>query len=130
MHLALQDWISAVQQRRYCPVPHARVHFPHLVLSGKPAQAGESQFVVRGTDANGCFAEIPQVMTVDMPVPTMSPWGLLLLAAGKGTPIVVRSEGTDEAEAMTALADLVDRRNGLWSVEAEEYLLAHARPIG
>jgi threonine dehydrogenase-like Zn-dependent dehydrogenase len=29
-----------------------------------------------------------------------------------------------------ALADIVDRRAGLWSVEAEEYLLAHARPIG
>jgi hypothetical protein len=27
------------------------------------------------------------------------------------------------------LADMVERRNGLWSVEAEEYLLAHARPI-
>ena len=36
--------------------------------------------------------------------------GLLLLAAGKGTPIVVRTEGTDEAEAMTAVTDLVDRR--------------------
>jgi threonine dehydrogenase-like Zn-dependent dehydrogenase len=29
-----------------------------------------------------------------------------------------------------ALADIVDRHNGLWSVEAEDYLLAHARPIG
>jgi hypothetical protein len=28
------------------------------------------------------------------------------------------------------LADIVDRHNGLWSVEAEEYLLANARPIG
>jgi hypothetical protein len=28
------------------------------------------------------------------------------------------------------LADIVDRHSGLWSVEAEEYLLAHARPIG
>jgi threonine dehydrogenase-like Zn-dependent dehydrogenase len=28
------------------------------------------------------------------------------------------------------LADIVDRQGGLWSVEAEEYLLAHARPIG
>ncbi len=36
--------------------------------------------------------------------------GLLLLAAGKGTPILVRTEGTDEAEAMTALTDLVERR--------------------
>jgi threonine dehydrogenase-like Zn-dependent dehydrogenase len=29
-----------------------------------------------------------------------------------------------------ALADIVDRHAGLWSVEAEEYLLAHAGPIG
>lgn len=36
--------------------------------------------------------------------------GLLLLAAGKGTPIVVRTYGVDEAEAMRALTDLVDRR--------------------
>jgi phosphocarrier protein HPr len=36
--------------------------------------------------------------------------GLLLLAAGKGTPIVVRTEGADEAEAMSALTELVDRR--------------------
>ncbi|NLN47417.1 MAG: L-sorbose 1-phosphate reductase, partial [Clostridiaceae bacterium] len=27
------------------------------------------------------------------------------------------------------LADIVERRGGLWSVEAERYLLAHARPI-
>jgi phosphocarrier protein len=36
--------------------------------------------------------------------------GLLLLAAGKGTPIVVRTDGKDEAEAMLALTDLVERR--------------------
>jgi threonine dehydrogenase-like Zn-dependent dehydrogenase len=29
-----------------------------------------------------------------------------------------------------ALAEIVDRHNGLWSVEAEEHLLASARPIG
>jgi threonine dehydrogenase-like Zn-dependent dehydrogenase len=28
------------------------------------------------------------------------------------------------------LAEIVDRQGGLWSVEAEEYLLANARPIG
>ena len=28
------------------------------------------------------------------------------------------------------LANIVERHGGLWSVEAEEYLLAHARPIG
>jgi phosphocarrier protein HPr len=36
--------------------------------------------------------------------------GLLLLAAGKGTPLLVRTEGKDENEAMVALKDLVNRR--------------------
>lgn len=36
--------------------------------------------------------------------------GLLLLAAGKGTPIVFRVEGSDEVAALAAIEDLVDRR--------------------
>ena len=36
--------------------------------------------------------------------------GLLLLAAGKGTPLLVRVEGTDEEQALAALRDLVDRK--------------------
>ena len=36
--------------------------------------------------------------------------GLLLLAAGKGTPLVVRAEGSDEEQALAALRDLVDRK--------------------
>ncbi len=36
--------------------------------------------------------------------------GLLLLAAGKGTPLVVRAEGRDEEQALAALRDLVDRK--------------------
>ncbi|MBK9064093.1 MAG: HPr family phosphocarrier protein [Acidobacteria bacterium] len=36
--------------------------------------------------------------------------GLLLLAAGKGTPLLVRAEGPDEDRALAALRDLVDRR--------------------
>jgi phosphocarrier protein len=36
--------------------------------------------------------------------------GLLLLAAGKGTPLVVRVEGPDEAQALAALRDLVNRK--------------------
>jgi phosphocarrier protein HPr len=36
--------------------------------------------------------------------------GLLLLAAGKGTPLVVRAEGRDEEQALAALRDLVERR--------------------
>jgi len=36
--------------------------------------------------------------------------GLLLLAAGKGTPLLVRAEGNDEEQALAALSDLVDRK--------------------
>jgi phosphocarrier protein HPr len=36
--------------------------------------------------------------------------GLLLLAAGKGTPLVVRAEGCDEEQALAALRDLVNRK--------------------
>jgi phosphocarrier protein HPr len=36
--------------------------------------------------------------------------GLLLLAAGKGTPLNVSADGSDEAEAMKALENLIDRR--------------------
>ena len=36
--------------------------------------------------------------------------GLLLLAAGKGTPLLVRVEGRDEEQAIGALRDLVDRK--------------------
>ena len=36
--------------------------------------------------------------------------GLMLLAAGKGTPLKVRVEGVDEAAAMTAILDLFERK--------------------
>jgi len=36
--------------------------------------------------------------------------GLLLLAAGKGTPLLVRTEGPDEKQALAALRDLVHRK--------------------
>lgn len=36
--------------------------------------------------------------------------GLLLLAAGKGTPLVVRADGTDEEQALAALRALVERK--------------------
>lgn len=36
--------------------------------------------------------------------------GLLLLAAGKGTPLKLRVDGTDEAAAAAAIRDLVERR--------------------
>jgi phosphocarrier protein len=36
--------------------------------------------------------------------------GLLLLAAGKGTPLLVRADGSDEEQALAALRELVDRK--------------------
>jgi len=36
--------------------------------------------------------------------------GLLLLAAGKGTPLLVRVDGPDEDQALAALHDLVNRK--------------------
>ncbi|MEO6324828.1 MAG: HPr family phosphocarrier protein [Thermoanaerobaculia bacterium] len=36
--------------------------------------------------------------------------GILLLAACKGTPLLVRAAGPDEAAALAAVRDLVDRR--------------------
>lgn len=38
--------------------------------------------------------------------------GILLLAAGKGTRLVVRCDGPDEAEAMAAIEDMVADRFG------------------
>ncbi|MCY7312809.1 MAG: HPr family phosphocarrier protein [Pseudoxanthomonas sp.] len=36
--------------------------------------------------------------------------GVMLLAAGQGTPVTVRLDGEDEAEAMEAVAALFERR--------------------
>ena len=36
--------------------------------------------------------------------------GVMLLAAGQGTPVTVRIEGEDEAAAMDAIASLFERR--------------------
>jgi phosphocarrier protein HPr len=36
--------------------------------------------------------------------------GVMLLAAGQGTPVTVRTEGVDEATAMEAIAALFERR--------------------
>ena len=39
-----------------------------------------------------------------------------------------RSRGATDP-MFAALADITERNNGLWSAEAERYLLAHAKPI-
>ncbi|TAN05337.1 MAG: HPr family phosphocarrier protein [Rhodanobacteraceae bacterium] len=36
--------------------------------------------------------------------------GVMMLAAGIGTPLTLRAEGPDEAQALAAVADLFDRK--------------------
>ncbi|HEX7348026.1 MAG TPA: HPr family phosphocarrier protein [Rhodanobacteraceae bacterium] len=36
--------------------------------------------------------------------------GVMMLAAGLGTPLTLRADGPDEAEAMTAVSDLFERK--------------------
>ncbi|MDO8834856.1 MAG: IPTL-CTERM sorting domain-containing protein, partial [Vicinamibacterales bacterium] len=50
------------------------------VLAGTPTAAGTSTFTIRGTDANGCFAELPYTILVVTAVPTLPEWGFLVLA--------------------------------------------------
>jgi hypothetical protein len=52
------------------------------VLAGTPTTTGTSSFTVRGTDANGCFAELPYTMTVTTAVPTLPHMFTVALAAG------------------------------------------------
>jgi hypothetical protein len=69
------------------------------VLSGTPTTAGTNTFTVRGTDANGCFAERSYTMVISAVVPTLPTTlaimlGLMLVTFGywrlrqqsKGTP--------------------------------------------
>lgn len=51
------------------------------LVSGTPTIAGAPAFTVRGTDANGCFQEIPYVLTVLAPVPTLAQWAMITLTA-------------------------------------------------
>jgi hypothetical protein len=66
------------------------------LLSGTPTAAGTSTFTIRGTDANGCFAEIVYTQTISAvpPVPTMSQWAIIALGALLllGGALVVRSQ--------------------------------------
>ena len=53
------------------------------VLAGTPTVSGTSAFVIRGTDANGCFAEISFTLVVAATaVPTLPQMFVLLLAVG------------------------------------------------
>jgi hypothetical protein len=55
---------------------------PGGVLSGTPTAQGTSPVTIRGTDANGCFAERPYSMLVVPPVPTLPQVFAILLALG------------------------------------------------
>jgi type VI secretion system secreted protein VgrG len=55
---------------------------PGGILSGTPTTTGTSSLTIRGTDANGCFAELPYTMTITTAVPTLPQTFALLLAAG------------------------------------------------
>lgn len=52
------------------------------VVAGTPTTAGISSVTIRGTDANGCFAEIAYSIAIATAVPTMPQIFMLLLALG------------------------------------------------
>ena len=53
------------------------------VISGTPNEVGSSAFIIRVTDANGCFAERPFSITIGpIPVPTLPQVFILLLGSG------------------------------------------------
>jgi len=55
---------------------------PAGILAGTPTTMGSSAVVVRGTDANGCFAEIPYTVVVLGPVPTLAQGLVVVLGLG------------------------------------------------
>jgi hypothetical protein len=63
-------------------LPAGLVLTPAGVLSGTPTTAGPSTFLIRATDANGCFVERAYTMTIASAVPTLPQVFVLLLALG------------------------------------------------
>lgn len=55
---------------------------PGGLLSGTPTTAGTSVVIIRGTDTNGCFAELPYTITVITAVPTLPQMFVALLGVG------------------------------------------------
>ena len=55
------------------------------LLSGTPVAIGTTGVTIRGTDANGCFAERTYAFTILTSVPTLPQVFVLLLALGLGT---------------------------------------------
>jgi hypothetical protein len=54
------------------------------LLSGTPTGSGASAFTIRGTDSEGCFAEIQYSISVPQAVPTLPEVFALMLALGLG----------------------------------------------
>lgn len=54
------------------------------VLSGTPTTSATSTFTIRGTDANGCFAERAFTISITTAVPTLPQAFVVLLALGLG----------------------------------------------
>jgi len=52
------------------------------LLAGTPLSVGTTSLTIRGTDANGCFAERPYFLTILAAVPTLPQAFALLLAVG------------------------------------------------
>ena len=102
---------SRVTRRSANPVPAMHSSAPFTLTAGARPRSGEIS-----TKSAQHEMILPSLLAIIIPIVVgmvlgvAGVLGLLLLAAGKGTPIVVRTEGVDEAEAMVALTDLVDRR--------------------
>ena len=62
------------------------------------------------TQTAGRFASSVWISREGRRVNAKSIMGVMLLAAGQGTPVMVRIEGEGEAEAMDAVASLFERR--------------------
>jgi len=52
------------------------------VLAGTPSTGGTSTFTIRGTDANGCFAESSYTVAIATAVPTLPQVFVMMLALG------------------------------------------------
>jgi hypothetical protein len=63
-------------------LPSGMTLTPGGVLSGTPTTLGTSTFTIRGTDANGCFAERTFTVSIVTAVPTLPQIFLVLLALG------------------------------------------------
>jgi phosphocarrier protein HPr len=82
---------------------HATIVNP-LGLHARPA----AQFVKLATT----FDAHVEVMKDGMPINGKSIMGVMMLAAECGSTLIVRADGTDEAAAVAALCELIDRGFG------------------